>query len=93
MANSRYEYVRKFELDDTLLPGCWIVVRLDGKGFTRCVDFAASAFLGRLAHGADTWSTLPALRGSTTLKSPTTRTPWSLWTAAPRSALSNAAGA
>jgi len=43
MANSRYEYVRKFELDDTLLPGCWIVVRLDGKGFTRCVDVAASA--------------------------------------------------
>ncbi len=48
MANSRYEYVRKFELVDTLLPGCWIVVRLDGKGFTRCVDAAASASLGLL---------------------------------------------
>ncbi|MCJ1305901.1 hypothetical protein MMC08_008718, partial [Hypocenomyce scalaris] len=36
MANSRFEYVKKFELDDTLLPACWIVVRLDGKGFTKC---------------------------------------------------------
>ncbi len=35
MANSRFEYVKKFELDDTLLPACWIVVRLDGKGFTK----------------------------------------------------------
>jgi len=35
MANSKYEYVKDFELDDTLLPNCWIVVRIDGKGFTR----------------------------------------------------------
>jgi len=35
MANSKYEYVKRFELDDTLLPGCWIVLRLDGKGFTK----------------------------------------------------------
>lgn len=35
MANSKYEYVKKYELDDTLLPGCWIVVRIDGKGFTK----------------------------------------------------------
>lgn len=35
MANSKYEYVKKFELDDSLLPGCWIVLRLDGKGFTK----------------------------------------------------------
>jgi len=37
MANSKYEYVKDYELDDTLLPNCWIVVRLDGKGFTKCV--------------------------------------------------------
>jgi hypothetical protein len=37
MANSKYEYVKKFELDDSLLPGCWIVIRLDGKGFTKWV--------------------------------------------------------
>ena len=35
MANSKFEYVRDFEQDDRLLPGCWIVVRLDGKGFTK----------------------------------------------------------
>jgi hypothetical protein len=60
MAGSKYEYVKRFELDDSLLPGanpaCWpdlhdccirmrlgscllagccIVVRLDGKGFTK----------------------------------------------------------
>ncbi|PNW74008.1 hypothetical protein CHLRE_13g581550v5 [Chlamydomonas reinhardtii] len=35
MANSKYEYVKQYELDDSLLPGCWIVVRIDGKGFTK----------------------------------------------------------
>ncbi|GJQ80867.1 hypothetical protein Trydic_g14127 [Trypoxylus dichotomus] len=33
MANSKYEYVRKYESDDRLLPNCWLIVRLDGKGF------------------------------------------------------------
>lgn len=33
MANSRFDYVRSFERDDTLLPNAWIVVRVDGKGF------------------------------------------------------------
>ena len=37
MAHSRYEYVKNYELEDRLLPGCWIVVRVDGKGFTRSV--------------------------------------------------------
>ncbi|CAL8469408.1 g8949 [Coccomyxa elongata] len=35
MAKSRFEYVKQFELEDILLPRCWIVIRLDGKGFTR----------------------------------------------------------
>ena len=35
-ACSKYEYVKQYELDDRLLPGCWVVVRLDGKGFTKC---------------------------------------------------------
>lgn len=35
MACSRFEYVRKFEQHATLLPGTWIVLRLDGRGFTR----------------------------------------------------------
>jgi len=33
MANSRYEYVKFFEKDDSLLPNTWIVVRIDGRGF------------------------------------------------------------
>lgn len=33
MAKSKFEYVKDFELDDRLLPNCWIVVRIDGKGF------------------------------------------------------------
>lgn len=33
MACSKYEYVKKFELDDRILPQVWIVVRVDGKGF------------------------------------------------------------
>ena len=33
MANSRFEYVRKFETRDILLPDTYIVVRIDGKKF------------------------------------------------------------
>lgn len=35
MTHSAFEYVRKFELDDALLPGTYIVVRVDGRGFSR----------------------------------------------------------
>lgn len=38
MANSKYEYVKNFEQDAVLLPECWIVVRVDGKGFTKFCD-------------------------------------------------------
>eukprot|EP00775_Hariotina_reticulata_P000608 gene608-896_t len=38
MACSKFEYVKKYELDDTLLPGCWIVIRVDGKAFTKFCD-------------------------------------------------------
>lgn len=33
MAKSKFEYVRNFESEEVLLPNCWIVVRIDGKGF------------------------------------------------------------
>ena len=33
MSHSKYEYVRKFENHETLLPNSYIVVRLDGKAF------------------------------------------------------------
>ena len=35
MANSRYEYVKEFEVHTTAMPNTYIVVRIDGKGFTK----------------------------------------------------------
>ncbi|KAL1895576.1 tRNA-His guanylyltransferase [Ceratocystis pirilliformis] len=35
MANSKFEYVRLFEQPDHLLQNTWIVVRIDGRGFTK----------------------------------------------------------
>ena len=35
MACSRFEYVKYFESQTKLLPGCWGVIRLDGRRFTR----------------------------------------------------------
>ncbi len=33
MAKSQFEYVKQFESDDSLLPNCWLVVRVDGRAF------------------------------------------------------------
>ncbi|XP_028633509.1 probable tRNA(His) guanylyltransferase isoform X1 [Grammomys surdaster] len=38
MAKSKFEYVRDFEVDDTCLPHCWVVVRLDGRNFHRFAE-------------------------------------------------------
>ncbi|RDB25872.1 putative tRNA(His) guanylyltransferase [Hypsizygus marmoreus] len=38
MAGSRFAYVRKFELPDSLLPGTFMVFRLDGHSFHRFSD-------------------------------------------------------
>lgn len=35
MAKSKFEYVKAFEVDDRLLPNCYILVRLDGRGFSK----------------------------------------------------------
>ncbi|KAH9893033.1 tRNAHis guanylyltransferase [Xylariomycetidae sp. FL2044] len=35
MANSKFEYVKQFEQSDYLLPNTWVVVRIDGRGFTK----------------------------------------------------------
>ncbi|KAK4461904.1 tRNA guanylyltransferase [Cladorrhinum samala] len=35
MANSKFEYVKNFEQPDKLLPNTWVVVRIDGRGFTK----------------------------------------------------------
>ena len=32
MAHSKWEYVKSFEIDDTLLPNSWAVARIDGRG-------------------------------------------------------------
>lgn len=38
MAKSKFEYVRQFEIEDRCLQNCWIVVRVDGKGFHKFSD-------------------------------------------------------
>ena len=38
MAKSKFEYVRNFERDEHCLPNCWIVVRIDGRGFSKFSD-------------------------------------------------------
>lgn len=35
MAKSKYDYVKDFEHEDNCLPNCWIVVRLDGRNFSK----------------------------------------------------------
>lgn len=37
MANSKYEYVKDFEVNDNILPHTWIVIRIDGRAFTKYV--------------------------------------------------------
>ncbi|XP_061757863.1 probable tRNA(His) guanylyltransferase isoform X2 [Nerophis ophidion] len=38
MAKSKFEYVRNFEVDDTCLRNCYIVVRLDGRNFHKFAE-------------------------------------------------------
>ncbi|CAG7824417.1 unnamed protein product, partial [Allacma fusca] len=33
MAKSKWEYVKSFEAEEILLPNCWAVARIDGRGF------------------------------------------------------------
>ena len=35
MAKSKFEYVKEFETHDTVLPNTFILVRIDGKGFSK----------------------------------------------------------
>ena len=35
MTNSKYDYVKQFEHSEVLLPNTYIVIRIDGKGFTK----------------------------------------------------------
>jgi len=38
MANTRFQYVKKFETHDTILLNCYFVIRVDGRGFTEFCD-------------------------------------------------------
>ncbi|ORX40949.1 Thg1 C terminal domain-domain-containing protein [Kockovaella imperatae] len=38
MAKSRFEYVKSYELPDILLPGTYIIARVDGRGFHKFSD-------------------------------------------------------
>ncbi|CAD6225336.1 GSCOCG00005627001-RA-CDS [Cotesia congregata] len=38
MAKSKFEYVRLYERDNVCLQNCWIVVRIDGKNFSKFSD-------------------------------------------------------
>jgi tRNA(His) guanylyltransferase len=39
MACSKYEYVKQYEQHSSLLPGTYLIVRLDGRAFTNlCLD-------------------------------------------------------
>lgn len=38
MAKSKFDYVRDFEREDHCLPNCWIVVRIDGRNYTKFAD-------------------------------------------------------
>ncbi|XP_011311522.1 probable tRNA(His) guanylyltransferase [Fopius arisanus] len=38
MAKSKFEYVKNFEHENVCLPNCWIVIRLDGRNFTKFTD-------------------------------------------------------
>jgi tRNA(His) 5'-end guanylyltransferase len=40
MAGSKYAYVKDFELPDTLLPGTYMILRVDGRSFHRQVSAA-----------------------------------------------------
>ena len=38
MSNSRFEYVKSFEIKTELLKNTYIIIRIDGKGFTKFTD-------------------------------------------------------
>ncbi|KAM4748734.1 putative tRNA(His) guanylyltransferase [Rhinophrynus dorsalis] len=59
MAKSKFEYVREFEVQDTWLRNCWVVVRVDGRlshlfaeqhNFTKPNDVRALQLMNRCAQ-------------------------------------------
>lgn len=65
LTNIRYEYVRAFEQPDVLLSNTWIVVRIDGRGFSKYVVLSFlgfSLFASPLDAGTRTRGLLQKLR-------------------------------
>ena len=50
MAGSKFAYVRSFELPDTLLPGTFMVFRLDGHSFHRYETHTRNEFSFFIFH-------------------------------------------
>lgn len=73
MANSKFAYVRDFELPDRLLPGTFIVLRIDGHSFRQC-PFLFTTLLRLRAHPNYTDSPM-----ITTSRSPTITAALSSW--------------
>jgi hypothetical protein len=73
MANSRFAYVRDFELPDRLLPGTFILLRIDGHAFKQCPSLFTPLLLLR-THPNYTDSLMP-----TASRSPTIPAASSLW--------------
>lgn len=73
MAESRFAYVRSYELPDPVLPGVYVLIRIDGKGFhkfsslhnfTKPNDFPALELMNRSALSV---CSSESLRGQITL--------------------------
>ena len=62
MARSKYEYVKLFEADQPLLLGCWIVIRLDGKAFTRQASLEQGQSSSCSVCSSMLWSELAVLQ-------------------------------
>ena len=64
MAGSRFEYVREYERDTALLPGTWLVVRVDGRGWGKLSAAQARARSAALRPRALAGSPRPRRRHS-----------------------------
>lgn len=69
---SRFEYVKQFEQPDSLLPNTWIVVRIDGRGFTKYASITSYERSPTLVS-----DTAPDSPPSMASKNPTTNGHWS----------------
>lgn len=67
LTNIRYEYVRAFEQPDVLLSNTWIVVRIDGRGFSK---YVVLSFLGPLDVLLLRWMQVPVRCSESFAKTP-----------------------